>query len=141
MTTMTYLEAGKAALAEEMRRDPRVWALGENLGRGGVFGQYRGLAEEFGPARIVDAPCLRAAAGGPATDGCRGHRLRGRIVDAMIGLRRHAFRMPGIATILRSCQPLLECQAVYPGEFLWQAIRLRTTVTNILAVSAMAALL
>ena len=32
---MTYLEAGKAALAEEMRRDRRVWALGEDLGRGG----------------------------------------------------------------------------------------------------------
>ena len=61
MTTMTYLEAGKAALAEEMRSDPRVWALGEDLGRGGVFGQYRGLAEEFGPERIVDAPISEAA--------------------------------------------------------------------------------
>ena len=61
MTTMTYLEAGKAALAEEMRDDARVWALGEDLGRGGVFGQYRGLAEEFGPERIVDAPISEAA--------------------------------------------------------------------------------
>ena len=61
MTNMTYLEAGKAALAEEMRGDPRVWALGEDLGRGGVFGQYRGLAEEFGPERIVDAPISEAA--------------------------------------------------------------------------------
>src|SRR3954471_1808158 len=51
---MTYLEAGKLALAEEMRRDPRVWALGEDLGRGGVFGQYKGLVEEFGPQRIAD---------------------------------------------------------------------------------------
>ena len=61
MTAMTYLEAGKAALAEEMRSDARVWALGEDLGRGGVFGQYRGLAEEFGPERIVDAPISEAA--------------------------------------------------------------------------------
>ena len=66
MTTMTYLEAGKAALAEEMRRDRRVWALGEDLGRGGVFGQYRGLAEEFGPARIVDTPISEAAIMGGA---------------------------------------------------------------------------
>ena len=66
MTTMTYLEAGKAALAEEMRRDPRVWALGEDLGRGGVFGQYRGLTEEFGPARIVDTPISEAAIMGSA---------------------------------------------------------------------------
>ena len=66
MNTMTYLEAGKAALAEEMRRDSRVWALGEDLGRGGVFGQYRGLAEEFGSARIVDAPISEAAIMGSA---------------------------------------------------------------------------
>ena len=66
MNTMTCLEAGKAALAEEMRRDRRVWALGEDLGRGGVFGQYRGLAEEFGPSRIVDTPISEAAIMGGA---------------------------------------------------------------------------
>ena len=42
MTVMTYADAAKAALAEEMRRDPLVWAVGEDLGRGGVFGQYKG---------------------------------------------------------------------------------------------------
>jgi pyruvate dehydrogenase E1 component beta subunit len=61
MAAMTYLDAGRLALAEEMRRDPRVWALGEDLGRGGVFGQYKGLQEEFGPARIVDTPISEAA--------------------------------------------------------------------------------
>ena len=66
MSIMSYLDAGKAALAEEMRRDPRVWALGEDLGRGGVFGQYRGLAGEFGPARIVDTPISEAAIMGSA---------------------------------------------------------------------------
>ena len=58
---MSYLDAGRAALAEEMRRDPMVWAVGEDLGRGGVFGQYRGLQEEFGPERICDAPISEAA--------------------------------------------------------------------------------
>jgi len=66
MTVMTYLEAGRLALAEEMRRDPAVWALGEDLGRGGVFGQYKGLVEEFGPERIVDTPISEATIMGAA---------------------------------------------------------------------------
>ncbi|MBN8889688.1 MAG: alpha-ketoacid dehydrogenase subunit beta [Rhodospirillales bacterium 70-18] len=61
MARMTYLAAARAALAEEMRRDPLVWAVGEDLGRGGVFGQYAGLVEEFGPERISDAPISEAA--------------------------------------------------------------------------------
>jgi len=63
---MSYLEAGKAALAAEMRADGTVWALGEDLGRGGVFGQYKGLVEEFGPARIVDTPISEATIMGAA---------------------------------------------------------------------------
>ena len=66
MAQMTYLEAARQALAEEMRRDPLVWAVGEDLGRGGVFGQYRGLADEFGPQRISDAPISEAAIMGVA---------------------------------------------------------------------------
>ncbi len=66
MTEITYLEAGREALAAEMRRDPAVWALGEDLGRGGVFGQYKGLAEEFGPERISDAPISEAGIMGVA---------------------------------------------------------------------------
>ena len=66
MAVLTYLEAGRQALAEEMRRDLAVWALGEDLGRGGVFGQYRGLADEFGPERIADAPISEAAILGAA---------------------------------------------------------------------------
>jgi pyruvate dehydrogenase E1 component beta subunit len=66
MTVSTYLEAGKAGLAEEMQRDDTVWALGEDLGRGGVFGQYAGLADRFGSERIVDAPISEAAIMGTA---------------------------------------------------------------------------
>ena len=61
MVKMTYAEAAKLALAEEMRRDPLVWAIGEDLGRGGVFGQYWGLLDEFGPERISDAPISESA--------------------------------------------------------------------------------
>ena len=66
MALMSYLEAGKAALAAEMRADAAVWALGEDLGRGGVFGQYKGLVEEFGSARIVDTPISEATIMGAA---------------------------------------------------------------------------
>ena len=61
MARMTYAEAGRTALAAEMHRDPLVWAVGEDLGRGGVFGQYQGLQAEFGPQRISDAPISEAA--------------------------------------------------------------------------------
>ncbi len=66
MARMTYLDAARDALSEEMRRDPAVWALGEDLGRGGVFGQYRGLQAEFGPERILDTPISEAAIMGVA---------------------------------------------------------------------------
>jgi pyruvate dehydrogenase E1 component beta subunit len=49
-----------------MRRDPTVWALGEDLGRGGVFGQYKGLVDEFGPRRIADTPISEATIMGAA---------------------------------------------------------------------------
>lgn len=75
MVMMTYAEAAKTALAEEMRDDPLVWALGEDLGRGGVFGQYKGLVEEFGADRISDAPisesAIMGAAVGAAMNGTR----------------------------------------------------------------------
>jgi pyruvate/2-oxoglutarate/acetoin dehydrogenase E1 component len=75
MAELSYLEAAIRALRNEMRRDPTVWAVGEDIGRGGVFGQYRGLQEEFGPERIVDTPiseaCIMGAAVGAALVGTR----------------------------------------------------------------------
>jgi pyruvate dehydrogenase E1 component beta subunit len=72
---ISYAQASREAIAEEMRRDPTVWAVGEDLGRGGVFGQYKGLVEEFGPDRIADAPiseaCIMGAAVGAAMMGTR----------------------------------------------------------------------
>jgi pyruvate dehydrogenase E1 component beta subunit len=60
MITQTMSEAARDGLAEEMARDPLVWALGEDLGRGGIFRQYAGLAEKFGPGRIVSTPISEA---------------------------------------------------------------------------------
>ncbi|MFN0162760.1 MAG: alpha-ketoacid dehydrogenase subunit beta [Burkholderiales bacterium] len=60
MGVMTYAEAACLALTEAMRADANVVALGEDLGRGGIFGQYRGLQQDFGPERIIDTPISEA---------------------------------------------------------------------------------
>jgi acetoin:2,6-dichlorophenolindophenol oxidoreductase subunit beta len=53
--TINYAWAINHALAEEMRRDERVWIMGQDVGRmGGVFGVTRGLFDEFGPNRVRD---------------------------------------------------------------------------------------
>ncbi len=57
---LTYAEAACLALREQMQADSTIVALGEDLGRGGVFGQYRGLPQEFGPERIIDTPISEA---------------------------------------------------------------------------------
>lgn len=56
----TFTGVVRDALADEMRRDPTVWVLGEDVRYGGIFGQYRGLAAEFGPDRVVDTPISEA---------------------------------------------------------------------------------
>src|SRR5712692_9863524 len=59
---LTYLEAIREALAEEMRRDPKVFVLGEDVGAyGGAFGATQGLHEEFGDWRVVDTPISESA--------------------------------------------------------------------------------
>jgi pyruvate/2-oxoglutarate/acetoin dehydrogenase E1 component len=66
VATLTYAQAACLALQEAMRADPNVVALGEDLGRGGIFGQYRGLPQEFGPGRIIDTPISEATIMGAA---------------------------------------------------------------------------
>jgi 2-oxoisovalerate dehydrogenase E1 component beta subunit len=59
---LTYLEAIRDALLGEMRRDPRVFVIGEDIGAyGGAFGITKGFLEEFGPWRVIDAPLAEAA--------------------------------------------------------------------------------
>jgi pyruvate dehydrogenase E1 component beta subunit len=65
--TISYSEAIREALAEEMSRDPSVFILGEDVGAfGGVFGVTQGLFEEFGPERVRDTPISEAAIVGAA---------------------------------------------------------------------------
>lgn len=65
MRTLSYAQAAALALETAMQADPAIVALGEDLGRGGVFGQYRDaqgrcLVETFGPERIIDTPISEA---------------------------------------------------------------------------------
>jgi 2-oxoisovalerate dehydrogenase E1 component beta subunit len=54
---ITYLDAVRAALADAMREDARVFLLGEDIGAfGGAFGATAGLLDEFGPERVLDTP-------------------------------------------------------------------------------------
>lgn len=54
---LTFGEAVKEAIAEEMRRDPRVFMIGEDIAEAGTtFKVLNGLVEEFGPQRIIDSP-------------------------------------------------------------------------------------
>jgi len=61
MAVMTYAQAAALALAHEMEADPRVVVIGEDVGRGGIFGQYQGLQQRFGSLRVVDTPISEAA--------------------------------------------------------------------------------
>jgi pyruvate/2-oxoglutarate/acetoin dehydrogenase E1 component len=56
MRDVTLVEAGRLAVLQEMRRDKTVWVLGEDVARGGLWGQYREFLPEFGPERIVSTP-------------------------------------------------------------------------------------
>ncbi len=61
MTTMTYRESIRSALRDGMSRDPRVFLMGEDVGRyGGAFAVSHGLLEQFGPERIRDTPLMES---------------------------------------------------------------------------------
>ena len=57
MRKTTYIQVINEALGEEMRRDPNVFVMGEDVGRyGGLFRVTRNLFDEFGPKRVIDTP-------------------------------------------------------------------------------------
>ena len=59
MAEKTYLQAISDGLRQEMRRDKRVFVIGEDVGvYGGAFKVTLGFQEEFGPWRVLDAPHL-----------------------------------------------------------------------------------
>src|SRR5438067_5286140 len=73
---LSYLDAIREALAEEMRRDPKVFVLGEDVGPyGGAFGVTQGLYDEFGELRVLDTPISESAIVGASIGAAlRGYR-------------------------------------------------------------------
>jgi 2-oxoisovalerate dehydrogenase E1 component beta subunit len=68
MAELTYLQAISDGLRLEMRRDKRVYVIGEDVGvYGGAFKVTLGFQEEFGPWRVIDAPLSEAAIVGSCT--------------------------------------------------------------------------
>ncbi len=67
MPEVTFVEALRTTLEEEMRRDPSLMLIGEDIGRyGGIFGATKGLLEKFGPQRIRSTPISESAIIGSA---------------------------------------------------------------------------
>ena len=74
--TITYREALNQALREEMRRDPDIFVIGEEVSEyGGAYKVTEGLLQEFGPERVIDTPISEEAIVGSG------------IGAAMVGLR------------------------------------------------------
>lgn len=76
MATITFRDALREALREEMQRDPSVFLMGEDIGRyGGAYAVTKGLLEEFGAERVIDTPMsegtIIGAASGAAMIGGR----------------------------------------------------------------------
>jgi len=76
MPVLSFADATLLAMREEMRRDPLVFVIGEDIAlQGGVFGQFRGLPAEFGSQRVIDTPIsetsIVGAAAGAALAGAR----------------------------------------------------------------------
>lgn len=84
MREITLAQAIREALAEEMRRDPSVFILGEDVAEAGTpFKVLSGLVEEFGPARVIDSPISEAGITGIGVGGAMtGMRP---VVDLMFG--------------------------------------------------------
>ena len=67
MPLMTYLDALRQGIWEEMERDPAVFLLGEDIGAyGGAFKVTAGMLEKFGPERVIDTPISESAIVGAA---------------------------------------------------------------------------
>jgi pyruvate/2-oxoglutarate/acetoin dehydrogenase E1 component len=67
MPTITYLEAIRQGIWEEMERDPTVFCIGEDIGiYGGAFKVTDGFIDRFGPERVIDTPIAESAIVGAA---------------------------------------------------------------------------
>ena len=95
MAQLTYRESVSLAIAQAMRKDPKVFFIGEDVGAaGGVFKATVGLLDEFGKERVMDAPiseqAILGAAMGAAMTGreqsapCVGKLLKTLVTDFIV---------------------------------------------------------
>ena len=95
MATMTYIDAIREGMRDEMRRDERVIVMGEDVGvKGGVFKATDGLHKEFGEMRVIDTPLAESAIVGVAI----GAAINGLLPIAEIQFQD--FIMPAVDQIL-----------------------------------------
>ncbi|RAV18626.1 alpha-ketoacid dehydrogenase subunit beta [Paenibacillus contaminans] len=66
MAVISYLEAIRSSMKEEMERDENVFVLGEDVGKGGVFKATVGLRDQFGEERVLDTPLAESSIAGVA---------------------------------------------------------------------------
>ncbi|MVP00127.1 pyruvate dehydrogenase complex E1 component subunit beta [Paenibacillus lutrae] len=66
MAVITYLEAIRSAMQDEMQRDENVFVLGEDIGKGGVLNTTKGLRDLYGESRVLDTPLAESAIVGTA---------------------------------------------------------------------------
>src|SRR5437016_1757533 len=87
---ITFGQAVREALAEEMRRDPTVFIIGEDVAEAGTpFKVLSGLVEEFGPARVIDSPISEAGITGLAV-GAAMAGMRPVVVRTTLGATRRS---------------------------------------------------
>ena len=121
MAKWTLLDAVNHALSFEMRADPTVVVLGEDVGEnGGVFRATEGLIQEFGPQRVIDTPLAESvivgAAIGMATQGLRPIpelQFMGFIYPAVDQIISHAARLRNRTRGRLSCPMVI--RAPYGG--------------------------
>src|SRR6202165_3180369 len=107
MAEITFLEAIKQAMFEEMAADPSVVLIGEDVGvYGGAFKTSEGLLQEFGWERVIDTPISESA-----------------IIGAACGMSYLGFRPPSeiqfIDLFSRCFNPVTHFVA--KGHYLWNA--------------------
>ncbi|WP_040951288.1 alpha-ketoacid dehydrogenase subunit beta [Gorillibacterium massiliense] len=66
MAVITYLEAIRSAMEDEMEKNDNVFVLGEDVGKGGVFNATKGLRDRFGEDRCLDTPLAESSIAGVA---------------------------------------------------------------------------
>jgi pyruvate/2-oxoglutarate/acetoin dehydrogenase E1 component len=106
MSEITYLEAIREGLFEEMERDENVFCLGEDIGAyGGAFKVTEGLMAKYGEKRVIDTPISEAAIIGAAAGAA--HMGMRPVCNSLISSRRATTcspttsRLPGIAPCFR----------------------------------------